>query len=88
MKRTKAEVIGAPFFQPHKLAHHFQDVDAGKNLLYGVLCDQVAKYSGVRWLKETSGQTGNLSKIMPGPAMINLRISPDKNLVFFTGKEF
>lgn len=88
MERAKAEVIGASFFQPHKLAYHFQDVDAGKNLLYRVLRDQVAKYSGVKWLTETSAKTGNIGKIRPGPDMINLRISPDKNLVFFTGKEF
>ena len=41
MKRAKAEVIGAPFFQFYKLAHHIDNIDAVSDLLYGIRGDQV-----------------------------------------------
>jgi len=42
MKRAKAQVIGASFFQLYKRPHDFHDVDAAENLLYGILCYQNA----------------------------------------------
>ncbi len=42
MKRAVAQVIGAAFFQLYKRAHHFYNVEPGKNLLYGVLRDHEA----------------------------------------------
>ena len=40
MKRTVADIIGTPFLQFHKLAHHINDVDPVGDLLYGVRGDQ------------------------------------------------
>jgi hypothetical protein len=36
VKRTKAEVVGAPLFQFHKSADDFGDVNPAKYLLYGL----------------------------------------------------
>lgn len=39
MKRTIAQIIRSSLFQFHKRTDDFNDVEAWKNLLYGVLCD-------------------------------------------------
>jgi hypothetical protein len=36
VKRTEPQVVRPSFFQLHKSAHNFRDVDATKNLLYGL----------------------------------------------------
>jgi hypothetical protein len=36
VKRTESQVICPSFFQLHKSAHYFRDVDAAENLLYGL----------------------------------------------------
>ncbi len=41
MKRTKTEVIGAPFFQFHKTADNFRNVNAAEDLLYGLRRDHL-----------------------------------------------
>ena len=40
MKRTKPQVVGAPFFEFYEPADHFRDVDAAEDLLYGLRRDQ------------------------------------------------
>ena len=64
MKRAKAEIIGAAFFQLYKTTHHIQDIDTGKDLLYGVLRDHApaniggakeCKLSGLKKLISFSG---------------------------------
>lgn len=39
MKRAEAEVIRAPSFQFDEVAYHIDDIEAAKNLLYGILGD-------------------------------------------------
>jgi hypothetical protein len=39
MKRAKAQVIGAPFFQFYKTAYNFNNIYAAEYLLYGLLTD-------------------------------------------------
>lgn len=48
MKRTKSEVVGAPFFQANKTANDFNNINAGKNLLYGILRDHNRTNIGMR----------------------------------------
>jgi len=44
MKRTKTEVISAPFLELYKPANHIDDVKTAKYLLYGVLGDHCSPY--------------------------------------------
>ena len=37
VKRTKAKIIGASFFQFNKGAYDVNNINAAKNLLYGIL---------------------------------------------------
>ena len=39
MKRTKAQVIGAPLFQFYKTAYNFNNIYAAEYLLYGLLAN-------------------------------------------------
>ena len=48
MKRTQAEVAGAPFFQFYKLSDYINDIDAAQYLLYGILTYQFITPSGKR----------------------------------------
>ena len=50
MKRAQTKVVGTASFQFYKRTYNVQDIDAGENLLYGVLTDQGVKYSN--WLCE------------------------------------
>ena len=43
MKRAKTQVIRAPSFQFDEVANHVNDVEAAKNLLYGILGDHWAR---------------------------------------------
>lgn len=43
VKGAEAKVAVAALLQFHEGAYHVDDVDAGEDLLYGVLCDQVWK---------------------------------------------
>lgn len=45
MKRAKADIVGTSFFQFYKAANHFDNVDTGKNLLYGLLWNQGSKFT-------------------------------------------
>ena len=40
MKGAQAEVIGSPFFQFYKWTDDLHNINAAKNLLYGILRDQ------------------------------------------------
>lgn len=44
VKGAIAEVIGAAPFEFDKAAHHVNNIDPSKDLLYGVLTDQEGKY--------------------------------------------
>jgi hypothetical protein len=43
VKRAESEIVGTPFFQLHKTADDFRDINAAENLLYGLLGDQDLK---------------------------------------------
>ena len=45
MKRAKAQVINASFFQFYKAAHDIDDIYAAEYLLYGLLSDQGMQYT-------------------------------------------
>ena len=44
MKRAESEVITTPFFKLYKAANHINNIDAAKNLLYGILGDHGSLY--------------------------------------------
>ena len=49
MKRAISQVIGAASFQLNKTAYYLYNVNTGKYLLYGVLCNQGGKYKLEVW---------------------------------------
>lgn len=44
MKRAEADIICPSFFQLDKATYHLDDIDTGKDLLYGFLWDQDGKF--------------------------------------------
>ena len=40
MERAIAEIVSTPSFQLDKASYHLDNIDTGKDLLYGVLADQ------------------------------------------------
>jgi hypothetical protein len=51
VKRAKPEVIGTSFLQLHKFPHHINDVDAVRDLLYGIRRNQGKQKYEVRATK-------------------------------------
>ena len=57
MERTVAQIIGAPSFQADKASHDINNINPGKNLLYGILADQGSKY---KWKVRRSARHADL----------------------------
>ena len=73
MKRTKAKITGASFFQFHKTTNDLNDIDAAENLLYGILCNQsVGKLRKTILLRVLVCANGSKQKLLETPYICNL----------------
>jgi hypothetical protein len=57
MKRTKAQIVGTPFFEFYKSTNNIDDINTAENLLYGMLTDQNGKIE--RQIKQSSIKNNN-----------------------------
>jgi hypothetical protein len=95
MKGTETKVIRSPPFQFNEATNHFENIDAGKNLLYGWLCNQAVKYSlRGAYFTERKLRTLKLADYLKSSSLEisadvnNVRILVEKNLFFSSIKSF
>jgi len=71
MKRAEAEVIRAPSFQFDEVAYHIDDIEAAKNLLYGILRDQCSHCPDCEYISFTGPKPVKITLL--GEGCINSR---------------